>query len=89
MRSEDVAAKKFGMTRWREGYEPTEVDELMERVRETLAGYERRRSINPITSAEVVAALFAPTKFREGYDQNHVDDFLDEIVAALREHEAR
>jgi DivIVA domain-containing protein len=89
MRSEDVAAKKFGTTRWREGYEPQDVDELMERVRETLAGFERRRSINPITAAEVASALFTPTKFREGYDQNDVDDFLDEIVAALREHEAR
>lgn len=89
MRSEDVAAKKFGTTRWREGYEPRDVDELMERVRETLAGYERRRSINPISAVEIVEARFTPTRFREGYDQNDVDDFLDEIVAALQQHEAR
>jgi DivIVA domain-containing protein len=89
MRSEDVAAKRFGTTRWREGYEPHDVDELLARVSETLAGFERRRSINPITAAEVASALFTPTKFRQGYDQNDVDDFLDEIVAALREHEAR
>lgn len=89
MRSEDVAAKKFGTTRWREGYEPREVDELMDRVRETLAGYERRRSVDPISGDEVVVSRFSPTKFRTGYDQNQVDDYLDEIVAALRQHEAR
>jgi len=89
MRSEDVAAKKFGTTRWREGYEPREVDELMDQVRETLAGYERRRSVDPITGDDVVVSRFSPTKFRTGYDQNQVDDYLDEIVAALRQHEAR
>ncbi len=77
----DVRGRRFVATRWREGYAPTEVDALLERVAATL---ERPESPGGVTADEVVQARFNPTKFSSGYDQDQVDDFLDEVVATLR-----
>lgn len=86
MRAEDVRAKRFGTTKWREGYEQDDVDAFLDRVQRTLAGYELRRPVDPLEPEDVVAARFTPTRFRAGYDQGQVDDFLDQVVVALRTH---
>lgn len=89
MRADDVRARRFTTTKWREGYDQHDVDAFLERVQRTLAGYEQRRPVDPLEPEDVVAVRFAPTRFRAGYDQGQVDDFLDEVVVALRTHRGR
>lgn len=88
MRADDVRARRFTATKWREGYDQHDVDTFLDRVQRTLAGYEQRRPVDPLEPEEVVAVRFTPTRFRAGYDQGQVDDFLDEVVVALRAHRA-
>ncbi|GGK92870.1 DivIVA domain-containing protein [Curtobacterium luteum] len=85
----DVAAKRFAPTKWREGYDQGQVDDFLDRVRATLAAYERGRPAEPLTAEDVTMSRFRPTRFRDGYDQDEVDDFLDQVVVELRQHEAR
>ena len=88
MRAEDITAKKFGTTKWREGYDMDQVDDLLARATATLAAYERGDAKRPaLTADDVVKSRFNQTKFRAGYDQDHVDDFLDEVIIALRTRE--
>ncbi|MBB1197824.1 DivIVA domain-containing protein [Curtobacterium flaccumfaciens pv. flaccumfaciens] len=89
MLAREVADKRFRPTKFREGYDQSEVDAFLDRIQTTLAGYEQRRPVDPLTPEQVAAVRFQPTKFREGYDQGQVDDFLDEVVVALRQHGAR
>ncbi|GIG29523.1 DivIVA domain-containing protein [Cellulomonas marina] len=78
-----VRAARFAATKFREGYDQDEVDELLDRAAAALdvvaAG-----GVPDLTADEVLSAKFQATKFREGYDQDEVDDFLDRVVAALR-----
>ncbi len=85
----DVSAKKFSLTKWREGYDVDQVDDLLAQVEATFASYEQGRRVVPLTADEVASARFNPTKFRTGYGQQEVDDFLDQVVVALRQYEAR
>lgn len=85
MLASDVAAKRFQPTKFREGYDQAEVDDFLDRVQATLAGYERGRPSEPLTPEDVIATTFSPTRWRDGYDQGQVDDFLDQIVVALRQ----
>jgi len=89
MLASDVANAKFAPTKWREGYDQREVDDFLDRVRATLAGYEAGRPVDPLTPEDVTLARFQPTKFREGYRQDEVDDLLDRVVVALRQHATR
>lgn len=83
--SHDVRTVRFVTTRLREGYDPAEVDALLERIAVTLddlgAGRVGPRALGP---DDVLNAKFGATKFRDGYDQDQVDDFLDTVVLALR-----
>ncbi|WP_425955375.1 DivIVA domain-containing protein [Xylanimonas sp. McL0601] len=75
----DIRARRFALTRFREGYVPADVDELLERVARGLDG------TGPVpTPLEVLESRFAATKFKEGYDVEDVDDFLDRVVATLQ-----
>jgi DivIVA domain-containing protein len=89
MLASDVTNVRFAPTKWREGYDQREVDDFLDRVRATLAGYEAGRPVDPLTPEDVTLARFQPTKFREGYRQDEVDDFLDRVVVALRQHTTR
>lgn len=84
MLAQDVVATRFTPTRFREGYDQDQVDDLLDKITATFAAVEQGRGLGPLTADEVVAARFQPTKFREGYDQDQVDAFLDQVVTALR-----
>ena len=84
--STDVTAADFAITKFREGYEQTEVDELLDRARAALAAWESRETAT-LTAADVNAVAFHTTKFGNGYDQDQVDDFLDQIATSLSAHE--
>ena len=70
-------------TKYREGYDCAQVDELMERAAAALDA-RAAGSGGLVAADDVLAAKFHATKFREGYDQDEVDDLLDLVVAALR-----
>ena len=61
-----------------------EVDDLLAKVVEALASYERGSNVKLLGSKDVEAARFTPTKFfTVGYEQDYVDEFLDRVVASL------
>jgi DivIVA domain-containing protein len=72
---------RFAATRWREGYEPADVDAFVDEVRRLI-------EVGPVPVGlpdRITNATFEPTKFREGYAQDEVDDYLDVLVAAARQ----
>ena len=75
-------------TRFREGYDPADVDVLLAEARSAIESWERGVA-TPLRAADIVNARFQPTKFRQGYDQDEVDDFLDSVVETLRYYESR
>ncbi|WP_442860322.1 DivIVA domain-containing protein [Arthrobacter sp. zg-Y40] len=94
--AEDVVLKRFQPTKFRAGYDQTQVDAFLDRAVQEL----RRLEGDPLqlsqagpagiagpllTPEQVVNQKFAPTQFREGYSQNEVDDFLDKLVVRLRQ----
>lgn len=85
MLAADVVNKRFQPTKFRAGYDQGQVDDFLDKVQATLAGYEQGRPSAALTAEDVVATRFSPTRWRDGYDQGEVDDFLDEIVVALRQ----
>ncbi|MCC3291411.1 DivIVA domain-containing protein [Arthrobacter sp. zg-Y1110] len=98
--AEEVKAMRFQPTKFKEGYDQDEVDDLLERVVRELQRLEKEntqvqqavslgRSVphtSPIITADqVMNQKFSPTKFREGYLQDHVDDALMRVVMGLRD----
>ncbi len=87
--TQDVRAARFTQTRFREGYEPAEVDALLERVAASLDAIDSGHpDAAPLSADDVLNARFRATRFRDGYDQDEVDDFLDRAILALRFHPA-
>ena len=81
---EAVRMRRFTMTRWREGYDVTEVDALLVHAAAALDALASGRTSGPSCTGESVrSARFAATRLRPGYDQDEVDDFLDLLAAAL------
>jgi DivIVA domain-containing protein len=80
--ADDVLHARFQATKFREGYDQTEVDDFLDRV--TAALRHDRAERLPLSWQEVAAARFSATKFREGYDGADVDAFLERIVTELR-----
>ncbi|MCC3301215.1 DivIVA domain-containing protein [Arthrobacter sp. zg-Y895] len=98
--AEEVTAMRFQPTKFKEGYDQDEVDDLLERVVRELQRLDKEntqvqqavslgRSVphtSPIITADqVMNQKFSPTKFREGYLQDHVDDALMRVVMGLRD----
>lgn len=98
--AEDVTAKLFQPTNFREGYDQRQVDELLEQtVREFQRLDSERLELQQaiplgrlvshtapvLTPEQVLNSSFSPTKFRNGYSQDEVDDFLTEVAAGLRQ----
>ncbi|MBO1752047.1 DivIVA domain-containing protein [Actinotalea sp. BY-33] len=79
----EVRSARFTPTKFREGYEPEQVDALMARVAAGLDAAATGEAPG-VTAEDVLNARFKATKFTEGYDQDQVDDFLDRVVASLR-----
>jgi DivIVA domain-containing protein len=92
MRAQDVAEKRFQPTKYRNGYDQQDVDDLLDRVQATLIVAEggtipttgRLATAKPLRPEDVKGARFRVSRWREGYDQDQVDDFLDDVVAELR-----
>ena len=101
--SEAVASTstKLRVTRFRNSYERDPVDELLNRVVETLRALETGTAISAATAAprpaggpagaltshDVLNTKFQVTRF-EGYEQRQVDEFLDDVAQTLRAWEA-
>lgn len=68
----------FATTTLREGYDIAEVDDLVDRVFDDLAGV-----TSVLTADEVRDVRFTPVRMRKGYDMGEVDGWLDEVVVAL------
>ena len=76
----EVREVVFTTVRFAEGYDPEEVDALLDEVVETLESRDEPR----LTADDVVNRRFRATKFRAGYHQDEVDVFLDRVVETLR-----
>ncbi|WP_343035449.1 DivIVA domain-containing protein [Cellulomonas septica] len=82
--ADDVLRATFTATKFRDGYDQLEVDDLLDRVARTLRARESGAAVaDAVTVAEVDAARFAVRRFTEGYDQVQVDDLLAEVRATL------
>jgi DivIVA domain-containing protein len=88
--AQDARSRTFTRTKWREGYDPDDVDAYLALVAQALeqrsadVGAGRRGQPSGLRPEDVVNKRFAATKFREGYDQDEVDDYLDQVVNSLR-----
>jgi DivIVA domain-containing protein len=72
--AERPARERFTRVRLREGYDPDEVDALVDRIRATLA--------TTLTAEEIRMVQFTTVRLRLGYDMQAVDEWLDAVQAA-------
>jgi DivIVA domain-containing protein len=80
----DVRTKRFTVTRWRKGYERSEVMALLAFAATALDQLAAGRSPHPPLDGEQVrTATFGSTVLREGYDEREVDDFLEALASTL------
>ena len=70
-------------TRFREGYNVSQVDRLLADAAQSLELKERGQ-VPSMSAEQVLNVRFEATKFRPGYDQDEVDDLLDRVIHALR-----
>ena len=68
-----IENERFTRVRWREGYDITEVDALLDRV-----------SAGTATSSDVKSIRFRPVRLQPGYDMGQVDDYLASVEERLR-----
>lgn len=76
------SSAKFAVTKFREGYDQTEVDHFLD---ELIAAIQRQDpgTLNALPE-QILNKRFSVTKFREGYDMDHVDVFLEEATLHFR-----
>ena len=81
-RPQDLSSQRprFGVVRFKEGYDMGEVDDFLDRLFATLEG---RPVGQPVTASDVKAVMFTPVRMREGYEVEDVDRFLDLAVTWL------
>lgn len=84
----DVRSARFTATKFRSGYEITEVDELLARSVRTLEHLEQGLTVESdgtplLTPNDLLTARFSPTELTEGYFVDEVDDLLDRIIDTL------
>lgn len=74
--TESSSAPPFPLSRWREGYDPAEVDAFVQRLRASSAG--------EISVSEVREQQFSPSRWaKPGYDVVAVDAYLDAVADRL------
>ena len=79
-----MRAKRFTVTRWRKGYERSEVIALLAFAATALDQLAAGRSPSPPLDGEQVrTTTFGSTVLREGYDEREVDDFLEALASTL------
>jgi DivIVA domain-containing protein len=82
--AQDVRAKQFRVTRWRKGYERSEVMALLAFAATALDQLAAGRSPSPpLDGDQIRTTTFSSTARREGYDEAEVDDFLDALAGTL------
>jgi DivIVA domain-containing protein len=80
----DVRSKRFTVTRWRKGYERSEVMALLAFAATALDQLAAGRSPSPpLDGGQIRTTTFGSTLLREGYDQGQVDDFLEALASTL------
>jgi DivIVA domain-containing protein len=77
--AEWVHRKHFSTTRLRPGYDQEEVDDLLDKIRDTFLGAE----LVPVTPREIGNAHFTRTHLRPGYSEEEVDTFLAAVGTRL------
>ncbi len=86
--AQQVQNVTFSTVRLGLGYDMVEVDDLLDRLGETLRNYEQGGQGRDVTADELSAATFRETKLREGYKPAEIDAFLQEAIETLRAYEA-
>jgi DivIVA domain-containing protein len=82
--AQDVRAKQFRVTRWRKGYERSEVMALLAFAATALDQLAAGRPPSPPLDGEQIrTTTFGSTARREGYDEAEVDDFLETLASTL------
>lgn len=83
--AETVLHVRFSTTKFTDGYDQSEVDDLLDRVIATLRAREAGEpgELGELGAEQVAGTTFSRTRFREGYAMDEVDDFLDRIATAL------
>jgi DivIVA domain-containing protein len=76
--AQDVLTAKFQATKFRWGYDQTEVDDYLDQVAAAFKGTGPH-----IPAREVRAKEFRRTRWREGYDIEGVDALMDAIARTL------
>lgn len=76
--AQEVRTASFSKPLGRQGYDPEQVDALLERIAERLDGR------GHLTAEDIRTAQFSrPRAFMRGYDPEEVDKLLDDAIAAL------
>lgn len=83
MHSSELRTATLPTTRFGEGYDLAEVDDLLDRCVVMLETLERG-SVAGVQPDEVEHAAFRTTRFRVGYAMDAVDELLDRVVGTLR-----
>ncbi|HEU5031064.1 MAG TPA: protein kinase [Spirillospora sp.] len=78
-----LGTARFTRARFKEGYDPAEVDGFVARVRDWLAG-DRRGLAEVVGADDVRARSFTLRRLRETYDKDEVDAFLAALETELR-----
>ncbi|MDL4818725.1 protein kinase domain-containing protein [Actinomadura opuntiae] len=78
-----LGTARFTRARFKEGYDPAEVDGFVGRVRAWLVG-DRRALAEVIGADDVRARSFTLRRLRETYDKDEVDAFLAALETELR-----
>jgi len=76
--ADDVRTTSFRKPVGRRGYDPEQVNALLERIAARLDGH------GDLTAEDIRTATFSrPRPFIRGYDPDHVDQFLDDAITTL------
>ena len=87
---DDIVLAQFATTRFRPGYDPDEVDRLLDEVVATMRAHASGADPSGLPRASDLASVFfTQTRFRDGYETSEVDDLLDRVQATLAALEAR
>ena len=95
----DTRTAMFQATAFVSGYHQKDVDDFLDDIAWTLAGYEKwsrpapprgdkEQTCAPISSSEVARHSFAVVRLHEGYRPDEVDAFMSRIVATLQDCES-
>lgn len=85
---DEVAQARLPQVRFARGYDPSDVDALLDRAAAALRSWEGGAAPD-LRAADLSGgeARFGSVRFRSGYDADAVDDLIDRIAQQLRVYE--